>query len=146
MKDFKKKRKIILISGVIGTLLLLGWLVFLIWFLSGIEKGLTPAEKNLRDEAIKQGESDKAYAETEKKLIQDHPWFNYLPLSTDKYFLFYNPTNDTFGADLYLNPNSPAGEINSVKQGALDYLSAIGVNVSGAKFSWSFIKSPNPEP
>ncbi len=144
MKDFKRKRKILLISAVIGTLLLLGWLLFLIWFLNGVEGRLTPSEKNLRNEAIKQGESDRAYAEEEKKLIQDHPWFNYLPLSTDKYFLFYDPTRDTFGVDLYLSPSSSPEEINKLKSEVYDYLTSIGVSSKTSKFSWSFINSPNP--
>ncbi|EKD86302.1 MAG: hypothetical protein ACD_37C00366G0006 [uncultured bacterium] len=144
MKDLKKKRKYILIAISIGTVALILWVAFLIWYLTGITNKPTVSQQREID-AVEQGKSDRYFAELEKQFIIDHPWSDKLPLSTDKYFLFYNPINDTFGADLYLDPNSPAEEINSVKQEVLGYLSAIGVNVSGAKFSWSFIKSPNLE-
>lgn len=145
MKELKK-RKILLIAAVMGVLLFLGWLIFLIWFLPGVEKELSPSKKDQKAEAIEQGKSDQYFADLEKKFAFEHPWYDKLPLSTDKYFLFYNPTNDTFGIDLYLDPKSSASEINGVKKEVLDYLSLIGVRVSGAKFSWGFIKNPNPEP
>lgn len=145
MKEIKRKRKIILIAAALGAVLLLGWLLFLIWFLSGVEKRLTPSERSQTADVIEQGKSDQYFAEKEKVFFSTHPWYNELPLSTDKYFLFYNPTNDTFGADLYLPPSSSSDEINKLKNEIYDYLTSVGVNTKTSRFSWSFINSPIPE-
>lgn len=145
MKDFKK-RKYIIASAIIGTILLIGWVIFLIWYLGSIPERLTTAEREQQIDATEQGKSDQYFSEIEKRFTDSHPWYEELPKSTEKYFLFYHPIDDVFIADIYLPADSPASEVDQIKSEVNDYLTSIGVNTKTSKLLWSFIKSPNLEP
>lgn len=139
MKDLKKKRKYILIAILVGLIAIIAWVLFLIWYLSGFTNRLTEEQKQ-HLEASEQGKSDGYFSQAEQKFFISHPWYDKLPYSTDKYFLFYHPIEDFFIVDFYLPQNSPESE--PLKEEVRKYLTSVGVDVSRAKFLWNYITSP----
>lgn len=148
MKDiikFVKNKKLMLMFATIGIILLVLWILFLIFYISHLNTN-PPNQPQEQADATDQGRSDRYFSESERKFFEEHPWYDKLPRSTDNYFLFFNPQANRFVADIYRSPSASSDEINGVKKEVFDYLSSIGVSVSGARFSWSFISKPTPEP
>ncbi len=55
-----------------------------------------------QDELLKaQTASDKQFGDWQKKLYDTYPWYDKLPLQTDRYFVYFNPDKKKFIAKLY---------------------------------------------
>lgn len=139
----KKIRKKILILALIGSVFLILWIGFLIWYLSTNLNTVSPQERENLD-VVEQGKSDQYFSGEEKEFFDDHPWYSSLPQSTEKYFLFYHPLQNVFIADIYLPETAEQNEINQIKSEISNFLRSQGVELGKFKVIWNLVNKPNP--
>lgn len=93
-----------------------------------------PAENP--DELLReQGESDKKFGDWQKNLYETYPWYDKLPLQTERYFVYFNPEKKTFTAKLY-PISSQNEEIEALKKEIRTKLTELGIPYTEDAIEW----------
>lgn len=78
-----------------------------------------------------QAETDKIYADLQKKQDEDYPWLQQMPLQATNYFVYFETSNDTFTAEIYSQAQS-----EQIKQEILQRLNGLNIDVSKYNIKW----------
>lgn len=96
---------------------------------SDYEKEITPG---LNQEQKEQLEADKEFGEWTRKIYENYPWYNELPLQNEKYFIYFDIYQKKFISDIYVS-----SEADNLKKEMQARLQEIGVNISLYEFVWN---------
>lgn len=93
-----------------------------------------PAENP--DELLReQGESDKMFGDWQKNLYETYPWYDKLPLQTERYFVYFNPEKKTFTAKLYPTSSQPE-QIEALKKEIRTKLTELEIPYTEDAIEW----------
>ncbi|HET9946965.1 MAG TPA: Ig-like domain-containing protein [Patescibacteria group bacterium] len=103
-------------------------------FTTSVQQSTTaPAQQQSRNI---QATFDDQWAQIQKQLYQNFPWYDQLPLSTTDYFVSFDMQQNVLTADLFpKNPNN-SSEINGIKQEVQNALKTIGVDLTKITIQW----------
>ncbi len=93
------------------------------------ETGLPPSIQN--DIQI-QLEADKKFSQLEKQRSDNYPWYDKLPLQTDKYFVYFDINQQKFIGDIY-----SASEGALIKNEVSQKLKDLGVDINKYPIEWT---------
>ncbi|OGK23683.1 hypothetical protein A3A46_02000 [Candidatus Roizmanbacteria bacterium RIFCSPLOWO2_01_FULL_37_13] len=85
----------------------------------------------LTQDEKEQLESDKEFGRWTKEIYDTYPWYDKLPLRTQKYFVYYDIYERKFIADIYLS-----GQQDAIKNEVLTQLKNIGINTNQYEVVW----------
>lgn len=83
------------------------------------------------DIAEYQSQTDRLYADQQKKQDEEYPWLQQLPLQNSDYFVYFETSNNTFTAEIY-----NASQEQQLKQEILNRLSRLNINTSEYNIIW----------
>lgn len=86
----------------------------------------------LTQDEKEQLESDKEFGRWTKEIYDTYPWYDKLPLKTQRYFVYYDIYEKKFIADIYLS-----GEQNTIKNEVLTELKNIGIDIDQYPVVWT---------
>jgi hypothetical protein len=89
-----------------------------------------------------QNKADEYYQKTEDDILKKYPWFLKLPLKDTNYFVYFDPTTETFTAKLYPQKASSSSideQVNSMKNIVTQKIATLGSGADKYKIDWVVI-------
>lgn len=97
------------------------------------------SEQLTQDEQIQlQAEADRNFAQAQKEILENYPWFLKLPILTDQYFVYFDLEKKIFVAKLYIGGNKSL--VEPLKKEVLAALESCDIDTSIYQISW--VESP----
>lgn len=90
-----------------------------------------PAPTSSAEIAKYQSETDRIYAEQLQKQDERYPWLEQMPLQTNNYFVAFDPSTDTFLAEIYNKSQK-----QQLQQEILQRLKSLNIDVAKYKIVW----------
>jgi len=110
-----------------------------------INSQTTPqADPTLQAEQIQQAQADKAYAQRDKQIVAQYPWFFEFPILTDDYFLYFDLQQKQFIAKLYPKTSSQTpydAQVAQFKNEVLQKLNELQIDTTNYPVSWVIVSS-----
>jgi len=88
-------------------------------------------EPTLTQEQLDQLEADKEFGQWTKDLYDAYPWYDNLPLQTEKYFVYFDIYQKKFIADIYV-----ASEQDAIKNEIQSQLKDMGIDTVVYEIAW----------
>ncbi len=100
--------------------------------------------ENLTQEQKKayQDQADENYQKTEDEILRKYPWYLKLPLKDANYFVYFDPTTETFTAKLYPQRSSATSiddQVNAMETNVIQRINELGSNSTSYKIDWKII-------
>lgn len=89
-----------------------------------------------------QTQSDEYYQTTQDKVLQSYPWYLNLPIKDTYYFVYFDPTSETFIAKLYPQKTSSTSldeQVNTFKKSIIERINTLGSGAEKYKIEWRVI-------
>jgi hypothetical protein len=78
-----------------------------------------------------QKQADTNWANDYNKTMQSYPWLKNMPISSDKYFVYFDESKKSFGADIY-DKNS----VESIKAEITQKLQSMNIDLNAYPIEW----------
>jgi hypothetical protein len=90
-----------------------------------ISPSLSPSPR-----VLNQGQADKNYSNSINQIYSNYPWYEKLPITTDSYFVYFDPDSKHFVAKIYNASNQiNSTELNGIENKIRQTLSGMGANL-----------------
>lgn len=79
-----------------------------------------------------QQQADTNFGQWQKEINDNKPWYDKLPLQTDKYFVYFDLKENKFIGQIYVKENQ-----EGIQKDIIDNLKSIGVKTENYIFEWN---------